>query len=53
LLVLLHHHDTQLSRLQIVPSRAPILEQLLYSTPFTEQMHQVLAALADAGYTRS
>ena len=30
LLVLLHHHDTQLSRLQIVPSRAPIVEQLLY-----------------------
>lgn len=30
LLVLLHHHDTQLSRLQIVPSGAPIVEQLLW-----------------------
>ena len=36
LLVLLHHHDTQLSRLQIVPSGAPIDEHLLYCAPGPE-----------------
>lgn len=35
LLVLLHHHDTQLSRLQIVPFGAPIDEQLLLSEDCT------------------
>lgn len=50
LLVLLHHHDTQLSRLQIVPSGAPIDEQLLLSEDCTRS-HEW--ALADAGYTRS
>ena len=47
LLVLLHHHDTQLSRLQIVPSGALISEHLLYYAPGP------LRALANASYTRS
>ena len=50
LLVLLHHHDTQLSRLQIVPSRAPIVEQLLLPRG---AVPGPLQALADTGYTRS
>lgn len=50
LLVLLHHHDTQLSRLQIVPSRAPIVEQLLF---VRRHAPGPLRALADAGYTES
>ena len=48
LLVLLHHHDTQLSRLQIVPSRAPIDELLLL--PRGAALGPLLA-LANAGYT--
>lgn len=47
LLVLLHHHDTQLSRLQIVPSRALIKEQLLCLTPGLPKKRSLMLVTLD------